>query len=275
MVQMNKPLIPAPPALPVAPYLGGKRRLASRIIARLQATPHNTYVEPFVGMGGVFLRRPFKAHAEVINDINGDVATLFRVLQRHYEAFLDMLRWQVTSREEFERLLALPADSLTDLERAARFLYLQRTAFGGKVTGQGFGVSTTGPARFDVAKLSPMLEAVHGRLSCVVIERLGWDAVLPRYDRPTTLFYLDPPYWNGENDYGKGVFSRADFERLAGVLSGLQGKWLLSINDVPEIRRIFQGFDLEAVETTYSIAGPNRDGRARELLISKGVLSAP
>jgi DNA adenine methylase len=230
---MTKPLTPALPALPVAPYLGGKRNLAARIIQRLQATPHDRYIEPFVGMGGVFLRRPFRAHSEVINDISGDVANLFRVLQRHYEAFLDMLRWQLTSRSEFQRLLAMAPDSLTDLERAARFLYLQRTAFGGKVASRNFGVSASSPARFDVAKLAPMLEAVHDRLSSVVIERLPWHELLPRYDGPGALFYLDPPYWGHEADYGVGVFTPADFDLLAERLAAIQGGFLLSLNDRP------------------------------------------
>lgn len=271
---MNKPLIPAPPALPVAPYIGGKRNLAARIIARLGATPHDLYVEPFVGMGGVFLRRPFRAHSEVINDINGDVATLFRVLQRHHQAFVDMLRWQLTSREEFSRLLTLPAESLTDLERAARFLYLQRTAFGGKVTGRHFGVSTTGPARFDVGKLAPMLEAVHERLTSVVIERLAWSDILSRYDRPSTLFYLDPPYWGSEGDYGRDVFARSDFEQLAEQLGQLKGRFLLSLNDHPGVRTVFAMFDIEAVQTTYSLPGGERSQKAAEVLISKGVLRA-
>ncbi|MGG2339426.1 DNA adenine methylase, partial [Salmonella enterica] len=94
--------------------------------------------------------------------------------------FLDMLRWQVTSRAGFEKLLAIPPDSLTDLERSARFLYLQRLAFGGKVQGRTFGVSHGMPARFDVTKLTPMIEAVHERLSGVVIERLPWARFLTR-----------------------------------------------------------------------------------------------
>ena len=65
------------PAAPVAPYLGGKRNLAGRIVRRLAAIEHESYVEPFVGMGGVFLRRPFRAKAEVINDVSREVATLF------------------------------------------------------------------------------------------------------------------------------------------------------------------------------------------------------
>ncbi len=146
-------------------------------------------------MGGVFLRRPFRAPAEVINDAGQDVATLFRILQRHYVPFLEMLRWQVTSRAEFERLAATDAATLTDLERAARFLYLQRTAFGGKVVGQNFGVSVGLPGRFDITRLSAILEAVHERLAGVIIERLPYAEMLARYDRPDTLFHLDPPYW--------------------------------------------------------------------------------
>lgn len=257
------------PATPVAPYLGGKRLLAQRIIDRLKAIEHTTYVEPFVGMGGVFLRRPFRAKAEVINDISTDVANLFRVLQRHYVALMDMLRWQVTSRAEFERLCAANADTLTDLERAARFLYLQRTAFGGKVTGRTFGVSPATPARFDVTKLGAILEEVHERLAGVVIERLPFAELIRRYDRPDTLFYLDPPYWGCEGDYGADVFGRADFERLAELLAGIRGRFLLSLNDRPEVRQTFGAFDIEAVTTSYTVgAAAAARGQVGEVLIS-------
>ena len=84
--------------------------------------PHDTYAEAFVGMGGVFLRRSARPRAEVINDRGRDVANLFRILQRHYPQFLETLRFQLTTRAEFERLVATRADTLTDLERAARFL---------------------------------------------------------------------------------------------------------------------------------------------------------
>lgn len=261
---------PAAAAEPVAPYLGGKRNLARRIVERLAAIPHTTYVEPFVGMGGVFLRRPLRAQAEVINDISQDVANLFRVLQRHYVPLMDMLRWQVTSRAEFERLAAAAPDTLADLERAVRFLYLQRTAFGGKVTGRTFGVSVASPARFDVTKLAPLLEAVHERLAGVVIERLPWRELLARYDRPGTLFYLDPPYWGSEIDYGRGVFAREDFAALAEALAPLEGHFLLSLNDVPEVRALFRRFAIEPVTTSYGIATAGGGGRTgmRELLIS-------
>jgi DNA adenine methylase len=252
--------------LPVAPYVGGKRNLSKRVIERIAARPHELYAEAFVGMGGVFLRRPVRAKIEVINDLSGDVANFFRVLQRHYNALMDELRWKLTSREHFERLLATDALTLTDLERAARFLYVQRVAFGGKVNGRNFGVSRTNPGRFDMTKLTPILEDVHERLSGVVIERLPYGEFIARYDRPGALFYLDPPYFGCEDDYGAGLFERADFERLARLLAGLKGDFLLSLNDAPEVWEIFDRFVIESIETTYSISGEKRP--AREVLIT-------
>lgn len=267
---MKESLIPVRPVQPVAPWLGGKRALAKRLCAILDQIPCTTYAEPFVGMGGIFLRRASRPRAEVINDAGRDVANLFRILQRHYPQFLEVLRFQLTVRAEFERLVATDPDTLTDLERAARFLYLQRTAFGGKVSGRNFGVSVDRPARFNMTTLEPMLEDLHGRLAGVVIECLDFRAFLQRYDSPETLFYLDPPYWGSEGDYGKHLFRRQDFQRLSDILTGLRGQFVLSINDVPEIRDLFAWARIEEVQTTYTIGNAAGSRGARAELIIRG-----
>lgn len=256
------------PVQPVAPWIGGKRILAQRVIKELQAIPHALYAEPFVGMGGVFFRRPERANCEIINDASEDVVTLFRILQRHYTPFLEMLRWQLASRAEFERLAAQSPASLTDLERAARFLYLQRMTFGGKINGRHFGAVYQGFARFDITRLTPLLEDVHERLAGVIIERLHYADFIARYDRPGTLFYLDPPYWGNETDYGQGLFGRGDFERLAGMLRKLRGRFLLSLNDRPEVRACFKGFQVRTVDTRYTIGGNQKAKKVREILVS-------
>lgn len=110
----------------------------------------------------------------------------------------------------------------------------------------------------------------NSRLAGVVIECLDFEAFLRRYDSPGTLFYLDPPYWGSEGDYGKALFGRGDFERLAGALRGLKGRFLMSINDVPEIRAMFAWARIEEVKTTYTIAGKGAARPAAELLISGG-----
>lgn len=243
------------PTRPLAPYIGGKRHLADRLVRLIEAIPHELYAEPFLGMGGVFLRRRRPAPIEVVNDLSRDVATFFRILQRHYVPFLDTLRWQLATRSDFERLMATAADTLTDLERSARFLYLQRLAYGGKVAGRSFGVRPDASSRFNLTRLVPMLEEVHERLAGVTIECLPYAEFIERYDRPCALFYLDPPYHGSEGDYGAGLFGRADFLRLSRLLAGIKGRFILSLNDVPEIRALFAGFPMESVELTYSIAG--------------------
>ncbi|KPH62340.1 DNA adenine methylase [Novosphingobium sp. ST904] len=261
-------LSPVDPVRPLAPYIGGKRALAKRLVALINSIEHQAYAEVFVGMGGVFLRRDQKPKAEIINDWSEDVATFFRVIQHHYLAFLDMLRWQITSRAGFEKLLALEPSSLTDMQRAARFLYLQRLAFGGKVRGKTFGVVVDGGARFDVTKLAPMIEAVHERLAGVVIERLPWSDFITRYDRPGTLFYLDPPYYGSEGDYGRDMFDRSQFEQMALQLRGLRGRFILSLNDHPEVRRIFAGFDFREEELAYTVGGGGNAKAVREVIVS-------
>lgn len=170
---MNKGLTPVTPVRPIAPWLGGKRNLAKRLVALIEATPHDTYAEGFVGMGGVFLRRTRCPRAELINDRQRDVYNLFRVLQEHYVAFLDLLRFQITTQANYERLVAIDPETLTDMQRAARFLYLQRCAFGGKVSGRNFGLSVDRPGRFNLTTLEPDLEALHTRLAGVTKTTLG------------------------------------------------------------------------------------------------------
>src|SRR5690554_2699583 len=86
-------LCPVPAAKPVAGYVGGKKQLAKTLAGRIEATPHALYGEVFAGMAGVCFRRGTAPKVEVLNDVSRDVACLFRVLQNHYQAFLDMLRW--------------------------------------------------------------------------------------------------------------------------------------------------------------------------------------
>ncbi|MFN7128950.1 MAG: DNA adenine methylase [Brevundimonas sp.] len=257
------------PVRPVAPYIGGKRNLSRRLVTMIEAIPHDRYAEAFVGMGGVFLKRTSRPRFEVINDWSADVANLFRILREHYPQFMEVLRFQITTRSEFDRLSRVDPETLTDLQRAARFLYLQRCAFGGRVGQRHFGMDMK-RARFDVTKLAPMLEDLHERLAGVVIERLPFERFIPRYDTPETLMFLDPPYWGNETDYGEGMFSRPDFERLRGLLEGLKGRFILTINDVPATRELFSGpaFSIEPVDLTYRISGAPT--QAHELIITGG-----
>ncbi len=113
-----------------------------------------------------------------------------------------------------------------------------------------------------------MLEDLHVRMAGVVIECLDYGDFIRRYDSPGTLFYLDPPYWSCETDYGKDMFSRASFEAMAEQLTTIKGRFIMSINDTPEVRDLFAAFEIMEVRTTYSVAKQAAgSGKVSELLV--------
>ena len=260
------------PISPVAAYMGGKFRLFKTIIPLINSIPHKTYCEPFVGMGGIFLRRDKRPKGEIINDFNGELITLFRVIQNHLPAFNDYIKHQLTSRREFNRILKIDPTTLTDIQRSAIYLYRLRTGFAGQITSKTFGVCTERPARFDTHKVYELVGDLHDRLHDVVIENLNYDAFIKRYDRPTTLFYLDPPYHNCENDYGKNMFDESDFKTLAKLLKSIKGNFIMSINNTSFINQTFKAFNIYSVQTKYTVSVSSQK-EVTELLISNQQLN--
>ncbi|MBF0482017.1 MAG: DNA adenine methylase [Desulfovibrionaceae bacterium] len=231
-------------------WIGGKSLLAKDVVARIPE--HQCYVEPFAGAGWVFFRKE-PSPVEVLNDLNSDLVAFYRVIQHHLEEFLKQFKWCLTAREWWDDWTRqLTAGGLTDIQRAARFYYIQRMSFGGKVNGRSYGYSTTHPSRINLLRMEEDLSAAHLRLHRVQVENLAYPEAIRRYDREHTFFYIDPPYFGCEGYYGKGLFSRDEFSGLAEQLAGIKGKFLLSLNDVPEIREIFKPFEIEPITTRYS-----------------------
>lgn len=249
---------------PLAGWLGGKHQLASRIIDRIPE--HQCYVEPFAGAGWVFYNKP-PSQSEVLNDINKEIVTLYRVVQHHLGEFIQHFKWLLISRDEYLRRWEESPETMTDIQRAVRFYYLHQNSFGGKIAGASFGTATTRPPKLNLLRIEEALSEAHLRLSKAYIENLPYADLIHRYDREHTFFYIDPPYWNCEDDYGKGIFNKKDFKVLALLISQLKGKALMSINDAPEIREIFCAFKIEEVVVRYSI-GNNSRPKVTELLIS-------
>ena len=246
---------------PIIPWLGGKRRLADIIIPRFPA--HKCYVEVFAGGAALFFLRP-PAEVEVINDINGELVCLYRVVKNHMEEFYRQFKWALSSRDIFKWMQDTPPETLTDIQRAARFFYLQQHAFGGKVEGQNWGTATTAPP-VNFLRIEEKLSAAHLRLAGAYIENIDWAKCIQRYDREHTLFYLDPPYLETE---GYGVdFPLQEYERMAELMRGIKGKAILSINDHPMIREIFSGLQFEELEIDYTVGGGGKAARRGELLI--------
>lgn len=245
-------------------WIGGKRRLAKAICERIPK--HKAYVEPFTGAGWVFFNKP-PSPVETLNDVNGDLVSFWRIIQRHPAAFLEQFKHLLVGRETFEDFKnQLETPGYTDVERAARFYYIQRCAFGGKLVNRTFGVSPLNMPRINLLRIEEEISQVHLRLARVLIERLHYADCLRRYDKPEVLFYIDPPYWACEKDYGVAIFTREDHAHLAELLKNLEhAKFVLSYNDVPEIAALYADMRIERVETRYSVG---KHVKVNELLIS-------
>jgi DNA adenine methylase len=164
----------------------------------------------------------------------------------------------------FKWTQATPPQTMTDIQRAARFFYLQQHAFGGRVESQSWGTATTAPA-VNLLRLEENLSAAYLRLASTYIENLDWQQCIKKYDRPHTFFYLDPPYWETE---GYGVdFPFEQYEQMAQLLGQIQGKAMISLNDHPDIRRVFNAFQMETAEINYTVGGGTRQAPRTELII--------
>lgn len=253
------------------PWIGGKSRLSGQIARHITGVKHDCYVEPFMGAAHVFFRRETPAKTEVLNDANRELVTLFRVLQWHLEEFFRYFKWALVSRDEFERLRTVAPDTLTDIQRAARFYYLQKLCYGGRAKNATYGASMSGKPRLNLLRMEEQLSEVHLRLSQVQIECLPWAECIRRYDREHTLFYIDPPYYGCEDYYGKDMFGREEYAQMAELLARLKGRFILSLNDTPEVRAIFNAFHTTEVRVRYSVGKP-RSKENGELLISNVIL---
>ena len=143
---------------PVIPWIGGKRRLAKEILPMFPK--HTCYCEPFCGGAALFfMKQPSKV--EVLNDFSSELVALYRVLQHHLEEFIRQYKWALVSRQMFEWLSETPPETLTEIQRAARFFYLQKMAFGGKVNRRTFGTATASPPRLNLTRIEEDLSQAH------------------------------------------------------------------------------------------------------------------
>ncbi len=245
-------------------YLGGKSLLARKIIPLIPK--HSCYCEVFAGAAWLLFKKE-ESETEILNDINSDLVTLYRVIKHHLREFIRYLEWILVARDEFKRFKAERPETLTDIQRAVRFYYLLRAGYGSRVENPAFSISTLRHSNFNLLRVEEELSAAHLRLSQVYVENMPYEKLIPRFDREHTFFYVDPPYFGCEDYYGHGIFARDDFSRLNSILKGIVGKFIMSINDTPEIRKIFKAFNIQEVSTTYSAGGAQMKKKVTELLI--------
>ena len=255
------------------------------------------FVDVFGGSGSVLLGQSETASFEVYNDFDRNLVNLFRCMKERTVATIRELGFcTLNSREDFNLLkkffqggvfedrflsdelrlteLTLPppqAEELKELQtkittdydvrRAAMFLKLLRYSYSSG--GKSFAAQP-----FDIRKLFTLIHELQGRMANVVIENQDFETLIKHYDRTDTLFYCDPPYFSTEDMYAVG-FGWDDHVRLRDTLAGIKGKFLLSYNDCPEIRELYEGFEFFDFSRVHSMAQRYEAGKEfKELLIA-------
>jgi DNA adenine methylase len=223
-------------------YIGGKSRLARVVADKLPAS--RCYCEVFGGAGWVlFAREP--SYVEVLNDGNGRLVNLYRVVRDAPDELAEALELLPRSRKLYRELRkAFRAGD--PVAAAAVYYYLVKNAFSGQV-GCGFSSSKEYPGKYSMLADFKLWAR---RLNKVTIENLAYEDCLRRYDAADTVFYLDPPYVGTERYYG-GDFTTADHERLHGIVKRLKGRWLVSYKDCGAVRALYDGFNVEEVRPRY------------------------
>lgn len=249
-------------------YLGGKNRIARKIISLIPE--HNCYIEPFCGGAQVFFHKE-PSNVEVLNDLDEDIFNFLRVCQLHHQELVRYLQFCIVSRKWFDLFQVQAPKTLSDIQRAARFFYLQKNCYGGLVNRKNFTISVQDGSNYNPHRIPLVLHLAHERLLQVQLECLPYQDIFRRYDRPDTFFYLDPPYFN--RPYYKFNFTEGNYIELAKLLGGLKGKFLLSLNDEPKVREIFSAFETRCLSFSYS--SQRKAGKVfKELLISNYSLPA-
>ncbi len=242
-------------------WIGGKRLLRKKILEEFpEQGTFSCYIEVFGGAGWVLFASDRHAKMEVYNDVNGNLANLFRCTKYHPEALQKELEFTLLSREQFFSAKGqMGMKGLTDIQRAARFYILVKESFGADL--RSFCVS---PRNLENA--IDYIRAVSKRLNTVVIENQDFGRIIRTYDRADALFYLDPPYYETEKYY-PDRFMPEDHRKLREALGKLKGRFLLSYNDCEYIRELYSGCNFTEVERTHSLVQGEKRPRYRELLI--------
>jgi DNA adenine methylase len=228
--------------------------------------PHVCYCEPFAGGLAVLLSKE-RSPVEIVNDMNGTLVALYRNLQYHLPALLTEIDWMFSSRQTLHDYIAQPG--LTEIQRAARFLLVNRTSFGGNMSSFAVAKTRGGGAAFDREATGNLLRSAHERMNKVVVENLPYERCLDNYDSKDSFHFMDPPYLNAETVAYRG-WTEKEMRGFRKRVEKLKGRWLVTVDDSPLNRDLFSDCTLEPVRTHNGLCNKRTHGDVQfgELLIT-------
>jgi DNA adenine methylase len=261
---------------PFLKWPGGKRWAASHIAGAVRRRLENKYFEPFLGGGAVFFCLcPRRA---LLSDINGDLINIYRMIRDHPNEVIEKLRVLPVSRAEYYRIRA--SEPSEPALRAARFLYLNRTAFGGmyRLNRAGkFNVPYGGGEREpSVLWQRDILKEASAALKNAELREADFETALEQAG-PGDVVYCDPTYTvthdqDGFVRYNNRNFSWADQERLAKAASRASRRnatIMISNAHHREIRRLYRTATFETLARFSTLCpDPSRRRTVLEYLIT-------
>jgi DNA adenine methylase len=228
---------------PILRWQGSKGRMLKQILPMIPK--HVCYCEPFFGGGAVLFAKE-RSSVEVINDINSNLVALYRNLQFHLPAVLQELEWLSASRDNLRDFIAQPG--LTEFQRAARFLLVNRTSFGGNMHSFGVAKTSGGGVGFNRKQVSKLIGAAHERLDGVVIENIPYERCFANYDSPESFFFIDPPYLNHKAG-AYAPWTEKDMREFRGQVGRLKGQFIVTVDNSDFNKRLFSDFTMREVST--------------------------
>lgn len=246
-------------------YWGGKQGLVTTILP-LIPTDHLTYVEPFFGGGAIFFAKA-PSKVEVINDLNGFIVNFYRICQTEFEALQERIQSTPFSRQCYKDALVMwnSPHLFTDLEKAWAFYTLTNQGYSSRIGTWGYGTICPSNERRLKNKREGFTTAYQERLEQVQIECSDALKLLKLRDRPTTFFYLDPPYHNADMGH-YGGYTERDFEDLLTACSKLEGKFLLSSYPSEILKRYKEQYGWHQVEIDQKLSAGTKGKRKTEVL---------
>lgn len=246
-------------------WVGGKSQLKKYIIPLIPYTC-DRYIEVCGGAGWVlFGKDKIKGQMEVFNDIDGDLINLYKQIKYNCDALQKEIDW-LQSRKLFcqYRYEIEQQVELTDLQRAARYLYLIKCSFG--CTKTSFATATK-----RICNVIDELPSYKERLKDVIIENRDFENLIKTYDRSSAVFYIDPPYVQTESYYNKKYvnFNKDDHLRLNSVLKGIKGRFILSYNACDFICEMYKDYNIKYVSRNNLLpVKPESRSEFKEVIIT-------
>jgi DNA adenine methylase len=241
---------------PLISWPGGKTRLLKHLLPHI--APDRGYIEVFAG-GCALLLAKERSTLEVANDINGDIINLFRVANYHPDELIREIRRLPASRQLLAQSVALlRTDALTDVQRAARFLYANKASFAGTGTSLAIARAPESSAFIGIEAIIERIVAFSARFDRVIIENLDYRRCLSLYDHPGNLFFLDPPYLDSKASNYRG-WDQKEMQEFRDHVIGLQGQWIVTVDDSAFNRQLWRGHDIYYLTTANGATNKAKD----------------